>query len=68
MIKYKFEKDANYEDMESIFVDIDNDNDLDLYVVSGGNEFNNRANELTDRIYLKELERKQKLIVICLKP
>ena len=49
-----FEKDSNYEDMESIFVDIDNDNDLDLYVVSGGNEFNNRANELTDRIYLND--------------
>ena len=49
-----FEKDANYEDMESIFVDIDNDNDLDLYVVSGGNEFNNRSNELIDRIYLND--------------
>jgi len=49
-----FQKDANYEDMESIFVDIDNDNDLDLYVVSGGNEFNNRSNELIDRIYLND--------------
>ena len=49
-----FEKDANFEDMESIFVDIDNDNDLDLYVVSGGNEFNNRSNELIDRIYLND--------------
>ena len=40
--------------MESIFVDIDNDNDLDLFVVSGGNEFNNRSNELTDRIYIND--------------
>ena len=49
-----FENGTNYEDMESIFVDIDNDNDLDLYVVSGGNEFNNRSNELIDRVYLND--------------
>ncbi len=49
-----FQDDAGNEDMESIFIDIDNDNDLDLYVVSGGNEFVNRSVELSDRIYLND--------------
>ena len=49
-----FEADSNNEDMESIFIDIDDDKDLDLYVVSGGNEFNNRSNELADRIYIND--------------
>ncbi len=49
-----FQDDSGNEDMESVFTDIDNDNDLDLYVVSGGNEFLNRSVELSDRIYLND--------------
>ena len=49
-----FQDDSGNEDMESVFIDIDNDNDLDLYVVSGGNEFANRSVELSDRIYLND--------------
>ena len=49
-----FQDDSENEDMESVFIDIDNVNDLDLYVVSGGNEFVNRSVELSDRIYLND--------------
>ncbi|WP_136465056.1 VCBS repeat-containing protein [Flagellimonas onchidii] len=44
--------DAQFEDMESMFFDFDNDNDLDLYVTSGGNEFAEHSSYHTDRIYI----------------
>ena len=46
-----FENDKDYEDMEAVFIDIDNDQDQDLYVVSGGSEFHERAENLKDRLY-----------------
>jgi hypothetical protein len=56
--KYKFDQvlhnDSQYEDMESLFVDIDSDGDNDLYVVSGGSEFNERSPLLRDRIYIND--------------
>ena len=39
--------------MGSIFIDPDNDGDLDLYVVSGGVECNQGEAILKDRLYLR---------------
>ncbi len=49
-----FLNDIENEDTDALFVDIDGDNDLDLYVVSGGNEFAPNDNLYKDRIYLND--------------
>ncbi|EAZ80618.1 FG-GAP-like repeat-containing protein [Algoriphagus machipongonensis] len=43
-----------YEEMGMLLFDLDNDGDLDLYMVSGSNEFLPEAAEFTDRVYLND--------------
>jgi hypothetical protein len=45
-------KDALSDDIDAVFFDADNDGDQDLYVVSGGYNFNPGDSELQDRLYI----------------
>ena len=47
-----FQQNAMSEDVDALFLDIDGDADLDLYVVSGGSDFGENDPLLQDRLYL----------------
>ncbi|CAF4047708.1 unnamed protein product, partial [Rotaria sordida] len=49
-----FNRDNYLEIVDAIFFDADNDKDLDLYVVTGSNEYDPDAPQLRDRLYMND--------------
>jgi len=53
-----WEAEKNSEDLGVLFLDVDGDKDLDLYIASGGSEFKSGNTLLKDRLYINNGEGK----------
>jgi hypothetical protein len=49
-----FKQDSRYEDVDAVAFDIDADNDLDIYALSGGNDYKEGDPMLEDRVYIND--------------
>ena len=49
-----FKQDSMYEDADAIAFDIDADGDLDIYALSGGNDYKEGEPMLEDRVYIND--------------
>ncbi|WP_343487932.1 VCBS repeat-containing protein [Allomuricauda sp. d1] len=49
-----WKKEAPFEDVDAVFLDVNNDGFQDLFVVSGGNEYRPNDFHYTDRLYLND--------------
>ena len=47
-----FDRDSIQEDVDAVFIDVDSDKDLDLFVVTGGNEFTGSSVNQKPKLYL----------------
>jgi hypothetical protein len=47
-------QDSVFEDVDAVFVDIENDGDLDLVVAAGGNEYRGQEEPMKQRAYLND--------------
>jgi len=52
--KVSFIDDIPSEDIGALFLDVDNDQDQDLYVVGGGSDFGPNSPDLQDRLYFND--------------